>query len=248
MSILCGKLSICSHLCFHIFIKQQYKNSAGQPFSAAEAALSITSQVYYGLRLKLMQRPRPTAETLFHQYVYFGLDSTPPASPTLFFPSSYSRTVFCFFSPRAPPEASFCWGTESLHSVFKWSGKICILYFPESPLFPPCPAACTPALCSSPPFCTAPFVHLSLPASSLFPLPLVSSHPALVSAIYIQQAGSISSNSSSFHLPWLSAFIASFIFSHKNTFFSHWATESGHQDVLWNLYSSLMPQGVMGGG
>lgn len=138
---------MCSHPRCRLFIKQQYKNSAGQPFSAAEAAFSIISQVFDGLRLKSMPRPRPSADTLFHQYVYFGLDPTPPASPTLCFfssSSSYSRTVF--FSSPAPPEASFCWGVESLHSVFKWSGKICILYFPESPLFPPCPAACMPAL------------------------------------------------------------------------------------------------------
>ena len=168
LSILRGKLCFCSRPRCRLFIKQQYKNSAGQPFSGAEAAFSSTSQVFCGPGFKSMPGPRPGEDTLFYQYVYFGLDPAPPAPLTLFhFISSYSRTVFFFFSsPPAPPEVTFCSGAGSLHSVFQWSGRICIIYFPESSFLgltsrfyvcPPPPP--------SPPFFTASFVHL--PAASL---------------------------------------------------------------------------------
>lgn len=207
-----GKLCICSHALRRLFIKQQYKNSSGQPFSAAEAAFSITSQAYYGLQLKSMPRPRPSTDMLFHQYVYFGLDPTPPAFRTLFFSfsSSYSRTVF--FSSPAPPEASFCWSAESLHSIFKWSVKISILYFPESSF---------PSLSSSSLYACPFFLHSSLPHlfTSVFTLLLSSSCPwslfilLLLQPSTFSRACSISTNSSSVHLhlplcthhfsPWL---------------------------------------------
>lgn len=76
----------------------------------------------------------------------------------------------CFFFPSpAPPEASFCWSVESLHSVFKWSVKISILYFPESSF---------PSLSSS--LCACPFLlHSSLPHlfTSVFMLLFSSSCP-----------------------------------------------------------------------
>lgn len=85
LSVLRGKLCICSNPRHLLFIKQQYKNSTGQPFSAAEAALSPTLQVFYGLYgPKSMPRARPNADTPFHQYVYFGLDPNPLCSATLF--------------------------------------------------------------------------------------------------------------------------------------------------------------------
>lgn len=141
-----------------------------------------------------------------------------PPRPS-FFPS-YSRTVLFFFfflfASCCTWSQFFCWGVESLHSVFKWRGKICILYFPVL-FFPPCPAACmlhfSPLLRSSPP-------HSSPPSSCYVCPPLV--HRLFVSAANIQLACSISFNSSSFHLPWLSA-----TFSHKKHF-SHWARESEH--------------------
>lgn len=165
-----GKLCICSHALCRLFIKQQYKNSSGQPFSAAEAAFSITSQAYYGLQLKSMPRPRPTADMLFHQYVYFGLDPTPPAFRTLFFSfsSSYSRTVF-FFPLLLHLKPVFA---EAQRAYTAFSNEVWKLafYISQSPLFPPCPAAaCMPALFSSILHC----LICSPQSSRCFSLPLV---------------------------------------------------------------------------
>lgn len=136
LSIFRGKLCIRSHPRHRLFIKQQYKNSAGQPFSAAEAAFSLTSQAYCGPRLKSMPRPRPTADTLFHQYVYFGLDPTPPASTTRFF--FHSRTVL-FFSLLLHLQPVFAEVQRELTQRFQMKREDLHSLFPRESSFP-CPA------------------------------------------------------------------------------------------------------------
>lgn len=163
---------ICSHPRRHLFIKQQYKNSAGQPYSAAEAAFSIISQVYYGLRLKSMPRPKAHCRHTFPSIcIFWSWTHSTCLHDPLFFP--YSGTVLFFFCfPSCSTWSQFLLRCrESLQSIFKWRGKICILYFLESPLFPHCPAACMPALFYSLPFFTVSFF------TSVFLLFLSSSCP-----------------------------------------------------------------------
>ena len=108
---------MCSHPCHHLFVKQQYKNSAGQPYSAAEAAFSIASQVDYGLRPKSMPRPRPL-KTRFSISMYIlvltPLHLLPRPSFFLFIQGQH----FLLFFVPAPPEARFCWGLQRAYTAF----------------------------------------------------------------------------------------------------------------------------------
>lgn len=181
---------MCSHPRHRLFIKQQYKNSAGQPYSAAEAAFSIASQVHYGLHPKSMPRPRPL-KTRFSINMYI-LVLTPlhlPPRPSFFlFIQGQHFLLFFFFVP-APPEASFCWGVQRAYTAFSNEEGRFAFSLSQSPPFPTWPAACTLALSSS-----LPFFIMSFPTSifwgiSVLLLSLVLFFmPLFVSAIYIQYA------------------------------------------------------------
>lgn len=119
LSILCGLLYICSHFRCLLFIKQQYKNSAGQPFSAAEAAFSVTSQVYYGLRLKSMPRPRPPCRHSFPSICIFW---SWPYSTCLYnpvFSSPFIQGHVFFLFSFYFTWSHFSWGADTAYTAFQ---------------------------------------------------------------------------------------------------------------------------------
>ena len=136
-----------------------------------------------------MPRPRPL-KTRFSINMYI-LVLTPlhlPPRPS-FFLFIQGQHFLLFFCSCSTWSQFLLRCTESLHGIFKWRGKICILSFPESTPFPPWPAACTLALSSS-----LPFFIMSFPTSifwgiSVLLLSLVLFFmPLFVSAISIQYA------------------------------------------------------------
>lgn len=147
LSILRGKLCICSH-CTAIFsLNGNIKTARVSPilcrwgsFQHHKRNMECTSnqcldQGLWGTRFSI------------NMYILILTPVHQPSWPYFFsFLFKDSVWLFFLFSPPALPEAR-----ESLQSVFKGSAKICILYFPESPLFPPRPAAYA---YTSPPFFT----------------------------------------------------------------------------------------------
>lgn len=121
---------MCSHPRHRLFIKQQYKNSAGQPYSAAEAAFSIASQVHYGLHPKSMPRPRPL-KTRFSINMYIlvltPLHLPPRPSFFLFIQGQHFLLFFFLFLLHLKPVFAevyreltqhFQMKREDLHSLF----------------------------------------------------------------------------------------------------------------------------------
>lgn len=175
---------ICSHPRRHLFIKQQYKNSAGQPYSAAEAAFSIISQVYYGLRLKSMPRPKAHCRHTFPSIcIFWSWTHSTCLHDPLFFPLFRDSVVVFFLFPLLLHlKPVFAEVQRELTKHFQMKREDLHSLFPRESSFPSLSSslyAC-PFLLSSILHCL--ILYLSLPAISVVLLSMVLH---FVLAIYI---------------------------------------------------------------
>lgn len=130
------------HLRCTLFIKQQYKNSPGQPFLQRWCSFRhhITGVPWSLPEINVL--PRALCRDTFYQYVYFGPDPTlTRRSDPLFYPP-YSRTAFFplhlhlepIFYPQAQV-ADTAFSDEVGNICIIYSVLQCPLYFSPSPFF-----------------------------------------------------------------------------------------------------------------
>lgn len=171
-----------------------------------------------------MPRPRLTADTLFHQYVYFGLDPGPPASPDPFF-SFLFKECFLYFFLLLHLKPVFAEVQRDLTQRFQMK-KICIRYFPESSFS----LSVQQHVCLPFPFLLTSILlsHYSLQSSCYFSPPLVhsvfSSCTLFQPSIFNCLVPSLLTPHPSTYLD--TAFIISFTFSHKTLVLAE--PDSGH--------------------
>lgn len=144
----------CPPLCWMLCIySHQYPLNSNIKTAQVSPSLALrqlstphcTSTIGYASNQCLDQSP--LADTVFRQYVYFGLDPSPSASPSLFFFSLPFIHGAIFLSPTvtSSPEAFFSWEAERACIAFS-NEEEGFAFFISSLLFTCCPAPCVPAL------------------------------------------------------------------------------------------------------